>query len=112
MDIGNRHAGFLAEEIGKARTVQHACHADHFFRVEPGELLQRPDHRVERIGDTDHECVRAVGLQALADRFHDLQVDAEQIIAAHAGLAGNTRCHDADICILDVGIIVRALQAD
>jgi hypothetical protein len=51
------------------------------------KLLQRPDHRVERVGDADDEGVRGVLLDAGADGLHDLEVDAEQIVAAHARLA-------------------------
>ena len=52
-----------------------------------------------------------MGLDALADRFHDFQVDAQKVIAAHPRLARDTGGDDADIRARDVGVIVRALQA-
>ena len=79
---------------------------------QPGEFAQRPHHRVERVGDADDERVRGIGLDALADRLHHLEVDAEQIVAAHARLARDPGGDDAHVGIGDVGIIVRALERD
>ena len=62
-----------------------------------GELLQRPDHGVERVGDADDEGVGGVLLDAVADRLHDLEVDAEQVVAAHAGLARHAGGDDDDV---------------
>ncbi len=42
--------------------------------------------------------------------FHDLEVDAEQIVAAHARLAGDAGGDDADVGARDVGIVGRAFQ--
>jgi hypothetical protein len=47
-------------------------------------------------------------LDALADRLHHLEVDAEQIVAAHAGLAGDAGGDDDDVGTRDIGIIVGA----
>ena len=71
-----------------------------FLRQAAG-LLQRPHHGVERIGDADHERVGRVFLDAGADLIHDLEVDAEQIVAAHAGLARHAGGDDADVGALD-----------
>ena len=51
-----------------------------------------------------------VRLDALADRLHHLEVDAEQIVAAHARLAGDAGGDDADVGAGDVGIVGRALE--
>ena len=51
-----------------------------------------------------------MGLDALTHRLHHLQVDAQQIVAAHARLAGDTSGDDDHICAGDIGIIVRALE--
>ena len=50
--------------------------------------MQRPHHRVQRIGDADHEGIRRVFLDAGANLLHHLEIDVEQIVAAHAGLRG------------------------
>ena len=49
-----------------------------------------------------------VGLDALADRLHHLQIDAEQVVAAHPRLAGDAGGDDDDVGAGDVGIVVRA----
>ena len=48
-------------------------------------------------------------LMPLADRFHDLEVDAEQVVAAHAGLARHAGGDDDHVGARDVGVVVRAL---
>ena len=49
----------LGEEVAEARAVEHAGHADDHVVRQAGEFAQRPDHRVERVGDADDEGVRA-----------------------------------------------------
>ncbi len=49
-------------------------------------------------------------LDAFADGFHDLEVDAQKVIAAHAGLAGDTGGDDAHIGTRDIGVVLRAFQ--
>ena len=66
-----------------------------------GSLLQRPHHRVERVGDADDEGVGGVLLDAGADLLHHLEVDAQQIVAAHAGLARHAGGDDADVGAVD-----------
>lgn len=48
-----------------------------------------------------------MGLDALADRLHDLGIDADQVVAAHSRLAGDTGGDDDDIGPGQIGIIVR-----
>jgi hypothetical protein len=102
----------FGQEVGEARRVQDAGHADDLFLGQARELLQRPDHRVERVGDADDEGVGGVGLDAFADGLHDLQVDAQQVVAAHARLARHAGGDDADVGAGDVGVVVDALQRD
>ena len=70
----------------------------------PEVFLQRPDHRVERIGDADDESVGRMRLDAGADRVHHLEIDAEQVVAAHAGLARHAGGDDDDVGAGDVGV--------
>ena len=51
-----------------------------------------------------------MGLDALADRLHHLEVDAEQVVAAHAGLARHAGGDDADVGAGDVGVVRGALE--
>ena len=70
----------------------------------PDGLAQCPNHRVERVGDADHEGLGGVLLDALADRLHHLGVDADEVVAAHAGLARDASGDDDNIRAFDVGI--------
>ncbi|MGY4381359.1 hypothetical protein ACVWZ3_008998 [Bradyrhizobium sp. i1.3.6] len=72
-----------------------------FLCGRPEDLLQRPHHRVERVGDADDEGVGGVFLDAGADLLHDLQVDGEEIVAAHAGLARHAGGDDADFGVVE-----------
>ena len=104
----HRHAELLGQEVAEARRIEDAGHADDLLLRQARILLQRPDHRVERVGNADHEGVRRVLADALADGLHDLEVDAEEVVAAHAGLARHAGGHDADIGARDGRIVVRA----
>ena len=59
-DVLDRDVELLGEEIAEARRVEHAGHADHLVVRQAGDLLQRPDHGVERVGDADDEGVGRV----------------------------------------------------
>ena len=98
------------EEEAEARRVEHAGHADHLVARQPARLLQRPDHGVERVGDADDEGFRRIFAQAGADLLHDLEVDLDEIVAAHAGLARHAGGDDHHIGILQLGIFVGALE--
>ncbi|MNN31467.1 hypothetical protein D3C81_1451560 [compost metagenome] len=110
VDVLHRDAGLFSQEVGEARRVQHAGHADDLLLGQARELLQGPDHGVERVGDADDEGVGGVLLDALADGLHDLEVDADQVVAAHARLARHAGGDDADVGACDVGVVVGALQ--
>jgi hypothetical protein len=43
---------------------------------------------------------------------HDFEVGVEQVIAAHAGLAGNARGDDDDVGVRCGGVVVRANDVD
>jgi hypothetical protein len=96
-DVLHRHVEFLGEEVAEARAVEHAGHAADLVVRQARELAQRPDHRVERVGDADDEGVRRVVADAFAHGFHDLEVDAQKVVAAHARLARDAGGDDADI---------------
>ena len=77
------------------------------MRRQAGKLLQRPHHRVERIGDADDEGVGRVRLEAGADGFHHLEIDAEQVVAAHAGLPRHAGGDDDDVGAGDGRVVAR-----
>src|SRR5690606_18493201 len=45
---------------------------------------------------------------ARADLLHHLEIDADQVVAAHAGLSRHAGGNDADVRALDAGIVVDA----
>ena len=100
-DVLDRDLELVGDEVAEAGGIEHAGHADHHVARQAAELLQRPDHRVERVGDADDEGLRRVFLDAGADLLHHLEVDLEEVVAAHAGLARHAGGDDADIGALD-----------
>ncbi len=102
---------FTRQEIAEAGAVEHARHADNLVLRQTRHALKRPDHGVERVGDADHKGVRRIFLDPCADLLHDLQVDFEEVVAAHARLPRNARGDDDDIRALDVRIVVHALES-
>src|SRR5581483_12102305 len=72
-------------------------HAADHVRLEAGDLPERVDHRVQRIGDVDDERIGAVLLRIRRHVPHDLEVDLEQVLAAHARLARNAGGDDEDV---------------
>ena len=110
-DIFDRYFELFSEEIAETRRVQDAGHADHHVLRQAGKLLQCPDHRIERVGDADDESVRGVFFQPRADLLHDFQINAKQIIAAHARLARHTGGNNAHIRAFDALIVIDADKA-
>jgi hypothetical protein len=90
-DVLDADLELVGKEVAEAGAVEHAGHADHHVMRKTREFAQCPNHRVERIGDADDECVGRIRLDAFADRLHHFQIDAEQIVAAHPRLARNAR---------------------
>jgi hypothetical protein len=107
-DVLHRDFELERQEVAEARAVENARHADDHVVREPREFAQRPDHRVERVGDADDEGVRRMGLDPFAHGLHDLEVDADEVVAAHARLAGDAGGDDADVRARDVGVGIRA----
>ncbi len=109
-DIFLRGFERFREEVAEARRIQHARHADDFFRVEAGFLLHHPHHRVERVGDDDDERVRAEFFQVLRHRRNDAGVGGDEVVAAHAGLARDPGGDDHHIRAFEVLVIIRAFD--
>ena len=108
--IAHRDIEFLGQKITKARRVQHAGHAHHFVFRQAGKFLQRPDHGIKRIGNTNDKGLGRVFFDALADLPHDFQINLDQVVAAHAGFARHTGGNDDNVGTANGGIGFRAFQ--
>ena len=65
-------------------------------------------HGIERVGNDDQDAIRRV-LHDLADHVrHDFIVGVQQVVAAHARLAGDSGGDDHDVGIRGVGVVVGA----
>jgi hypothetical protein len=92
----------------EARRVEHAGHADDLLARKARDALELVHHGVERVRHDDDERVGRRLLEVLADAADDLEVDAQQIVARHAGLARHARRDDDDVRPGDVGPVGRA----
>ena len=100
-DVFDRDVELVGEEKAEARGIQHPRHAHHLLVRQAGCLLQRPDHGIERVGDADDEGVGGVFLDAGPDLLHHLEIDREEIVAAHARLARHAGGDDADLGVVE-----------
>src|SRR5574338_339859 len=109
--VGDGDAELPGHERAEAGGVQHARHADDPVLREAGDLLERVDHRVERVADHDRRGAGRVLLHAGRHLLHDVQVRAQQVVARHAGLARETGGDDDEVRARDVLVAVRARDA-
>ena len=72
-----------------------------------GKLAQRPNNRIQRIGDANYKSIWRMGFDAFTNSFHHFQIDAQQIITAHPGFTWNACGDDAHIGPCDVRVGIR-----
>ena len=100
-DVLDRNLEFLGEEMTEAGRVEDTGHADDLVVGQPAGVAQHHDHGIQGIGNADDEGLGAVLLDALADGLHDLGIDADQVVAAHARLAGDAGGNDDHVGATD-----------
>ena len=96
-DVPHRHSEFQRKEMAEAGRIKNSRHAHNLSVGEAGILAKCPNHRIKRIRDANNERARRVLGYAFADRLHDFQINAEQIVPRHSGPSGNAGRHDADV---------------
>src|SRR5690606_17973117 len=101
---------FFGKEETEACAIENASHANNFVLWKTRELLQSPNHRVEWVGDADYKCVWSIFRDTRANLFHNFEVDAEKVIAAHAWLTCNASGYDANVCAFDSCIVASTSQ--
>ncbi len=73
-----------------------------------GDVLGEVGHHVERVGDADDDGVGRGGDDLRDHALDDRLVRGEQVVAGHAGLAGQAGGHDDDVAAGGVGVVVGA----
>ena len=111
-DILDGHIQFPSDKSGKTGGIKHTGLAHNTLRRETGNFLAQGDHGVKRIGDDDDEGIRGILLDAFRNRSHNLGVNFNQIITAHAGLTRQTCSDDNNIRTFDILVIVGSGHTD
>src|SRR3984957_15587229 len=97
---------FLRDESAEAGGVEYSGHADDALAGESAHLIRGLRHSVEWIGNDDEDAVRRV-MDNLADYVvHDFVICVEQVIAAHARLAGDSGGDHHDVGVCGVGVVI------
>ena len=104
----DRDAKLVRQEQAEAGAVQHAGHAHHLLWRQLRLLPHHPDHRLERIGDNDHEPIRAVSPDAVGQLRDHAGVLGHQVVAAHPRRAREPGGDDHDIAALDRRLVSAA----
>ena len=100
-DVFDRDVELVGEKKAEPRGIQHARHAHYLLVRQARCLLQCPDHGIERVGDADDESVGCIFLDPCPDLLHHLEIDREEIVAAHARLARHARGDDAHLGVVE-----------
>jgi hypothetical protein len=107
-DVLDAAAQLHGDERSVAGGIEDAGLPDHPLCGEARGLPRRVHHRVQRVADHDEHRVRAVPGGLLGHTADDLDVLGQQVVAAHARLAGQTRGDDDDVAAGRVLVAVRA----
>ena len=94
------------------RSIQHAGHTDDAVLAELGDAEGGLRHGVEGIGDDDDDAVWGVLGNLLGGRLDYFEIRHQQIVTAHARLAGEPGGDDRDVGIRGGLVLVRAGNAD
>ena len=91
-----------------ARAVEHARHPEHAVPGQAGDAVGHLAHGVERVADHDEDGLRRVLEGLLGALLDDLVVRVEEIVAAHARLAGDAGGDDHHVAVGRFVVAVRA----
>ena len=104
VDVFHRHLELHCNKCAEPGGVQHAGHSNNALPWKPADAIRSLDHRVQRIAHDDDDGVWRVLHDLLGHALDDVVVRAQQVVAAHAGLAGNTGGYHDDVGIRRVRI--------
>src|SRR5690349_61596 len=94
----------LGDEGAEAGSVEHTRLAHDALPGEAADLQGELGHGVEGVGDADQDGVGRALDDLLRDLSDDALVGADEVVAAHAGLAGDAGGDDDDIGVF--GLVV------
>src|SRR5208283_4681393 len=107
-DVLHRNLQLHGDESAEARRVENAGHPDYAIAREAAQLVSGLRHRIQRVGDDDENAIGRM-LHHLAHHIaHDLVIGVDEVVAAHARLAGNAGGDDHDVRVRGVDVIVGA----
>ena len=105
VDVGACGFGQIAAET---RRVERAAHADHAVLGQSRRFEREVGHRVHRVRHDDEDRAGRVRQSLRNNALDDVGVGADQLLASHTRLAGNTRSHDYHVRVGGFLIIVGA----
>src|SRR5450755_2740799 len=108
VDVLDADFEFLRDEGAEAGGVEDSGHADHAFARESADFVGGLRHGVERVRHDDQDAVRRAVYDFADHVAHDFVVGVEKVVAAHAGLAGDSGSDDDDVGVGRVGVVVGA----
>ena len=88
VDVG---AGGFRQVTFETGRIQGATHADNPVFGKSRSLERQISQRIHRVGDHDDDRAGRIFHHVLDHAFHNVGVGADQLLAGHARLAGNTR---------------------
>src|SRR5688572_17936000 len=91
--------------------VQDPGHTHDALPRKAAQPVDRLAHGVERVGHGDDHAVGRVLHDLLGDRLHDFVIDLQEVVPAHARLAGHARRDDHDVGVLGGRIVAGAEEA-
>ena len=97
MGVLDADAELLGDERPEPRRIEDAGHAEHALAREARRLQRDVAHRVERVRDDDQDRVGRLPRGLLHDGLDDAGVLGQQVVAAHARLAGQAGRDDDDV---------------
>ena len=111
VDVFDRDVELGGDEGAHAGGVEHAGHAEDAILREAADAEGGLRHGVQWIGDDDQDGIGREPGEGLDDGFHHVVVGLQQVVAAHAGFAGDSGSDDDHIAI-GGGAVVAVLGRD
>ena len=107
-NVFDRYFELPSDECCETCGVENASLTNNALCREAGDFAAQGNHSVERIGDYDDDCIRCVDTDAFSNCGHDLGVNFDQVIAAHARLTRQASSNDNNVGACNISVAVGA----